>query len=47
MYDSLIASHGGNRELALKKFTQAYLASVASVDDLVGDILTTLQKNWT
>lgn len=39
MYDSLVASYGGDRELALKKFIQAYLASVASVDDLVGDIL--------
>ncbi|VGO11988.1 Arylsulfatase [Pontiella desulfatans] len=39
IYDSLIASFDGDRELALKKFVQAYLASVASVDDLVGDIL--------
>ncbi len=39
MYRSLIASYGGDRELALKKFIQAYLASVASVDDLVGEIL--------
>ncbi|MDF7823925.1 sulfatase [Pontiellaceae bacterium B12227] len=39
IYDSLVASFDGDRELALKKFTQAYLASVASVDDLVGDIL--------
>ena len=39
MYDSLVASHRGNRELALRKFIQAYLASVASVDDLVGDML--------
>ncbi len=44
MYDSLIASYDGDRELALKKFIQAYLASVASVDDLVGDILQTLEK---
>lgn len=39
IYDSLIASFGGKRELALRKFIQAYLASVASVDDLVGEIL--------
>lgn len=39
MYDSLVASYGGDHELALKKFIQAYLASIASVDDLVGDIL--------
>ncbi len=39
IYKSIVASYGGNRELALKKFIQAYLASVASVDDLLGDIL--------
>ncbi|VGO11956.1 Choline-sulfatase [Pontiella desulfatans] len=39
IYDSLITSFDGDRELALKKFIQAYLASVASVDDLIGDIL--------
>ncbi|MCF7849325.1 MAG: sulfatase [Kiritimatiellales bacterium] len=39
IYDSLIASFGGDRELALKKFIQAYLASVASVDDQIGFIL--------
>ena len=44
MYDSLVASYKGNRELALKKFIQAYLASVASVDDLVGEILEALEK---
>ena len=44
MYDSLIASYDGDRELALKKFVQAYLASVASVDDLMGDILQALKE---
>jgi len=44
MYDSLVASFEGNRELALKKFVQAYLASVASVDDLVGEILGALKQ---
>ena len=39
IYESLIASFDGDRELALKKFIQAYLASVASVDDLVGEIM--------
>jgi arylsulfatase A-like enzyme len=39
MYDSLVASYGGDRDLALRHFIQAYLASVASVDDLIGDIL--------
>ena len=44
MYDSLVASYAGDRELALKKFIQAYLASVTSVDDLVGDILQALEQ---
>lgn len=44
IYDSLIASHGGDRELALRRFIQAYLASVASVDDLVGDILDVVEN---
>ena len=44
MYDSLVASYKGDRELALKKFIQAYLASVASVDDLVGDLLLALEE---
>lgn len=44
MYDSLIASYQGDRELALKKFIQAYLASVASIDDLVGDLLKALDE---
>tara|TARA_Y100001934_G_scaffold170296_1_gene202166 strand:+ start:1353 stop:3236 length:1884 start_codon:yes stop_codon:yes gene_type:complete len=45
IYDSLIASYGGRREYALRKFIQAYLASVASVDDLVGDILDALDNS--
>ena len=44
MYDSLVASYGGDRVLALKKFVQAYLASVASVDDLVGELLQALEE---
>ncbi len=44
MFDSLIASYQGDRELALKKFIQAYLASVASIDDLVGDLLKALDE---
>lgn len=39
MYDSIVASYGGDRELALRKFIQAYLASVASVDELIGEVL--------
>ena len=44
MYDSLISSYKGDRELALKRFLQAYLASVASIDDLVGDLLNALDE---
>ena len=43
MLDSLVASYGGDRKLALKKFIQAYLASVASIDDLMGEILEALK----
>lgn len=39
MYDSLVASYGGDREKALKLFVQAYLACVASVDESIGQIL--------
>ncbi|MBI22482.1 MAG: hypothetical protein CMN05_02670 [Roseibacillus sp.] len=39
MYSSLLKSFGNDRDLALRKFIQAYLASVASVDDLVGQVL--------
>jgi arylsulfatase A-like enzyme len=45
LYDSLVASYDGNRELALKKFIQAYLASVASVDDLIGQILDVVENS--
>ena len=45
IYDTLITSYGGKRELALKKFIQAYLASVASVDDLIGNILDTIEDS--
>ena len=44
MLDSLVASYGGDRKLALKKFIQAYLASVASIDDLMGEILQALKE---
>ena len=39
-------SYKGDRMKGFKKIIQAYLASVASVDDLVGDILETLNKTW-
>ena len=44
MHDSLLASFGGDRELALRKFIQAYLASVAAVDELVGQVLDALEQ---
>ena len=45
MYQSLLKSFDGHGELALKKFIQAYLASVASVDDLVGEVLDALDNS--
>lgn len=45
IYQSLVDSFDGNRKLGLKKFIQAYLASVASVDDLVGQILDALDQS--
>ena len=45
MYSSLIKSFKGDRDLALRKFIQAYLASVASVDDLVGQVLKTVDSS--
>lgn len=38
LYENLVASYE-TRELALQSFIQAYLASVSSVDDLIGEIL--------
>ena len=43
--ESLVASFDGDRELALKKFIQAYLASVASVDDQIGLILDAVENS--
>ena len=45
IHDSLVASFGNDRELALKKFIQAYLACIASVDDHVGKILDALDAS--
>lgn len=45
IHDSLVASFGGDRELALRKFIQAYLACIASVDDHVGRILDALDAS--
>ena len=45
IHESLVASYGNDRELALKKFVQAYLACIASVDDHVGQILDALDAS--
>jgi arylsulfatase A-like enzyme len=44
-YKTLLESYGGNREVALKHFLQAYLACVAFVDDQVGVIMDALNKS--
>ena len=44
-YRTLLKSYNGNRELAMKKFLQAYLACITFVDDQVGVILDTLEKS--
>ena len=44
-YRTLLKSYNGNRELAMKKFLQAYLACITFIDDQVGVILDTLVKS--
>jgi len=44
-YRQLLASYGGDRELAMKHFLQAYLACVAFVDEQVGKILDALENS--
>ena len=41
---TLVDSYGGDRELALKYFLQAYLACITFVDDHVGKILDSLKS---
>lgn len=43
LYKDLVASYE-TREEALKRFIQAYLASVASVDDLIGNIMDVVEQ---
>ena len=45
MHDSLVSSFKGDKELALRKFIQAYLASIASVDELIGKVLDFVDKS--
>ena len=44
MFDSITQAYG-SRELGLKKWTQAYLACVAAVDDNVGEVLQALDQS--
>ena len=45
IYDLLVEAYNGKSELALKKFIQAYLASVTSVDDQIGRILNEINNS--
>ncbi len=44
-YRMLLESYGGDRELAIKHFLQAYLACVAFVDEQVGKVLDALENS--
>lgn len=44
-YKTLLESYGGNREIAIKHFLQAYLACVAFVDEQVGVVIDALNKS--
>ena len=44
-YRQLVKSYNGDRELAMKKFLQAYLACIAFVDDQIGLVIDALDKS--
>lgn len=44
-YKMLVESYGGNRELALKHFLQAYLACVTFVDEQIGKVMDALNAS--
>ncbi|MDG1729159.1 MAG: sulfatase [Algibacter sp.] len=44
-YRTLLESYGGDRELAIKHFLQAYLACVAFVDEQVGKVINALNES--
>jgi arylsulfatase A-like enzyme len=44
-YRTLLESYGGDRELALKHFLQAYLACVAFVDEQIGKVMDALEDS--
>ncbi len=44
-YKMLLESYGGNKEVALKHFLQAYLACVTFVDDQIGKVMDALNES--
>tara|TARA_R110002049_G_scaffold45604_2_gene132919 strand:+ start:25472 stop:27055 length:1584 start_codon:yes stop_codon:yes gene_type:complete len=44
-YKMLLESYGGNREIALKHFLQAYLACVTFVDEQIGKVVDALNRS--
>ncbi|WNC69187.1 sulfatase [Thalassotalea nanhaiensis] len=44
-YQKLLASYGGDREIAIKHFLQAYLACITFMDEQVGKVITALEAN--
>lgn len=44
-YKTLLESYGGDRELALKTFLQAYLACVAFVDEQIGTVVDAVKQS--
>jgi arylsulfatase A-like enzyme len=45
MFDTLVKSYDNDRELALKKYVQAYLACVSSVDELIGNLVEVIDNS--
>lgn len=45
LYRALVDSYGGDSGPALRRFIQAYLACVAALDDLVGEILDVVDRS--
>ena len=44
-FKTLVKSYNGDTELALKKFTQAYLACVTAVDECVGEVVRAVDES--
>lgn len=45
IYHTLVDSYGGDRELALRHYTQAYLASITFADEMVGQVMKALDQS--